>query len=317
LDSVAVNLATIASLCNAIHANAWICVPHKASDALVNRFATYLRDHLASDLKVYVEYSNECWNWIFSQTAYCHDQGVALGLDSDEWVAWMKFYAKRSAEIHALFDAAFGAGSSRVVRLVAWQSFNAYQCNQVLGYYKTYRGREADALAVAPYFGGGLGTSDTGALYADEVVGWSLDKLFTHLDPTNSSQLSGGKDEGNLKQIKAVIESDAAIAKSHGVPLIAYEAGQHLVGVGSWMNNTTLTNLFIGANRDPRMGAMYTKYLDIWRAAGGRELMLYASSGSHSKYGSWAIKENQTDNRSAAPKYDASLTWIGANPQWF
>lgn len=42
-----------------VGANAWVNIPHKASDAFIASFAAFLRDRLRPDLKVYVEYSNE------------------------------------------------------------------------------------------------------------------------------------------------------------------------------------------------------------------------------------------------------------------
>ena len=55
------------------------------------------------------------------------------------------------------------------------------------------------------------------------------------------------------------------IRDRYGLALIAYEAGQHLVGVGGGENNDALTALFHQANADPRMGELYQAYLRGWQ----------------------------------------------------
>src|SRR5207249_8596750 len=50
-------------LVNAGRANPWFCMPHLADDDYVRRFARLVKERLRPDLKVYVEYSNEVWNW--------------------------------------------------------------------------------------------------------------------------------------------------------------------------------------------------------------------------------------------------------------
>lgn len=310
------SFATMVELCNTLHTNAWINIPHKASDAFVTNLATYFKNNLNAGLKVYVEYSNECWNSQFSQFNYCINTGLSQGLDADQWAAWKKFYAKRSAEVHTLFESIYGATSTDIVRLVAWQGFDTGACNEVLGHYQTYKGKKADALATAPYFGGSLDQA-----YAAQAVTWDVNKLFTHLDPANNSQLTGGENEGNLKQVQAVMNSLGTVATNRGVRLIAYEGGQHLVGVSDgnndWSNNVTLMNLFISANRDARMKNIYLTYLNYWKAAGGKEFMIFSSCGPFSKHGSWCVKEKYTQTRTEAPKYDACLTWMENNPIWF
>jgi len=93
---------------------------------------------------------------------------------------------------------------------------------------------------------------------------------------------------------------------------VAYEAGQHLVGVGGGENNQELTKLLMAANRHPRMGQFYTRYLDAWRDAGGDLCGIFSSVGRFSKWGSWGLLEYYDDD---TPKFQAVLRWNGANPR--
>lgn len=93
-------------LANELQRDPWFCMPHVADDDFVRRFAEMVRDNLDfSDpqRKVYIEYSNEIWNPIFSMNQYCREQGVAAGLilddDDDDYNASLRYQAQRSAEI--------------------------------------------------------------------------------------------------------------------------------------------------------------------------------------------------------------------------
>jgi hypothetical protein len=65
--------------------------------------------------------------------------------------------------------------------------------------------------------------------------------------------------------------------------------GQHLAGVGNVINNQQVTNLFVAANRNPRMGDMYSKLLNNWHAAGAGLFVNYTNVGQYGRYGSWGV----------------------------
>ncbi|MDC7223720.1 MAG: hypothetical protein PQJ60_08275, partial [Spirochaetales bacterium] len=49
-------------LCNELEVDAWVCIPHMASDDYITRLAELWRDNLDSDRTIYLEFSNEMWN---------------------------------------------------------------------------------------------------------------------------------------------------------------------------------------------------------------------------------------------------------------
>jgi hypothetical protein len=57
-------------LCNEMNVDPWFCVPHRASDNYIRNFAHLVYDTLKPRLKVYLEYSNEVWNWVFQQSLW-------------------------------------------------------------------------------------------------------------------------------------------------------------------------------------------------------------------------------------------------------
>jgi len=105
------------------------------------------------------------------------------------------------------------------------------------------------------------------------------------------------------------IRAQKAVADRFGLKLIAYEGGQHLVGVGGGENNETLTTLFHAANRHPRIAAIYEKYYQAWEDLGGDLFCYFSSVSRWSKWGSWGILEYFDDDPMASPKFRATMAW--------
>jgi hypothetical protein len=102
------------------------------------------------------------------------------------------------------------------------------------------------------------------------------------------------------------------VARTHGLKLVAYEGGQHLVGIGEVSNTPSITQLFTSANRDSRMNQLYTSYLSGWSAQGGELFMHFTDISSYSRFGSWGALEKIADT--ASPKYDALMSFVGQTP---
>ncbi|MEZ4650848.1 MAG: hypothetical protein R3E97_19105 [Candidatus Eisenbacteria bacterium] len=272
------------ALCNELGADPWFCMPHLADDDYVTQFATYVRDHLDPELRVYVEHSNEVWNGIFSQAGYAQQRGLELGLSTNPYEAQLRYHSRRSVEIFQLWEAVFG-GSDRLVRVLAAQHANPWTGTTVMDWQSAYL--HADALGTAPYFGGSLGTPGN----AEITRTWSVEQL-----------LAACADEIVLE--RAITQQNESEASSRGLGLVAYEGGQHLVGVGGWENDATLTALFHAANRDPGMRALYLADLTGWHdAANGGVHVAFSHIGEYSKWGSWGLLERQSQDPSTAPKW--------------
>lgn len=264
-------------LSNALGKEPWICVPHLADDDYVRKLATAFRDGLDPRLRVHIEYSNEVWNGVFSQSAYVNSQANKSGR------SFVQQYVARSVEVFRIFEQTFG-GSQRLVRVIGAQSNNLGIAKQAVA---ALPEGAADALAIAPYFGGHLGNSKN----ASSTRSMSVDRL---LDACAQDIATTRREE---------VRQHLALAKSKGLELVAYEGGQHLSGVGAAANDAQLTNLFLAANRHPRMGQLYRDYLAMWRAEGGGLFCAYSLMYTPSKHGSWGALERQ--DQTGAPKYDA------------
>ncbi len=72
LNAQPIPLKHITEFSNEIGCDCWINIHAGARDPLIQYIAEYMRDNLRSDLKLYVEFANECWNNLFpEQTLRC------------------------------------------------------------------------------------------------------------------------------------------------------------------------------------------------------------------------------------------------------
>jgi hypothetical protein len=261
-------------LANTLGKDPWLCVPHGVDDDYVQHLAALVRDRLSPGLKVHVEYSNEVWNGQFQQCAAVAAAGRAAGRN-----LWQQ-YAARATQIFRIFEATLGRG--RLVRVLAGQSNNIGVAKQILA--ATPPGA-ADAMAIAPYFGGVLGNK-----LAAQARGMSVGQL-----------LDACVQDVEVK--RAEVRAHLSLTRQAGVQLVAYEGGQHLVGVGSNVNDANLVGKFIDANRAARMGQVYRDYLAMWRTEVGTTFCAFNDCYVPQKWGCWGALEYQ--DQVNAPKYSA------------
>mmetsp|Transcript_31226 Transcript_31226/g.47238 ORF Transcript_31226/g.47238 Transcript_31226/m.47238 type:complete len:94 (-) Transcript_31226:20-301(-) len=81
-------------------------------------------------MMVYVEYSNEVWNSIFTQEQYAQGMHRLLGLPSAS-----QFFGQRSKQIYDIFSSVFasvGSSSPILHKVLASQSVNTWISEQAI-----------------------------------------------------------------------------------------------------------------------------------------------------------------------------------------
>lgn len=285
-----VALEYMIQLANTLGIAPWFCLPHQADDEYVRQFALLVKNTLAPNLKAYIEYSNEVWNSQFAQASYAQTRGSALGLSTNAFEAQLRFYSRRAVEIFKICAEVF-QGNSRLVRVLAAQSANPFTGMTIMDWKSA--SQFADALAIAPYFGGYLGSPQMQTRVQSMAVNQILDSCAVDIVRALAQALDNKKN-----------------ANTRGLQLVAYEAGQHLVGHGGVENNQTITDLFQAANRHARMKSLYLDYLQRWDNMGGGVIAMFSSIGLYSKWGNWGLLEWQEQAVAAAPKYEAVLQFL-------
>jgi hypothetical protein len=247
-------------------------------------------------------------------------QGSILFAASNEsgFTKRINFYGKRTAEICEIWRRVFSDSNQRVICVMASQAANSWTATEALACPLWTQGpcvqRGIGALAIAPYFGDYLGQEDAYRVIEGLADNRSaaLDSVFRELH--SGGTLSNGPTGGALQQSFSWIEQNRRVATENNLSLIAYEGGQHLVGIGAASNSQALTDIFIAANRDNRMGTTYTSYLEGWRSRGGDLFMHFSDISLYTKFGSWGALENSQELSS--PKYDALVTYAtGSAPR--
>ncbi len=290
-------LEVMVELANRLGADPWFCLPHKANNAYIQQVARYVRQHLKPHLKVYVEYTNEAWNTIFTQAHYMKQRGLAMRLDRDKAKAGYKYYSLRSVQIFTLWERVFG-GNQRLVRVMGGWTPYLGLTDMLLSYRDAYK--KTDVVAIAPYFYPTLSTARRMQ---------SVNALFKALyDP---------QEKYSIPNVIKLIEKQAQKVQQYGVKLVAYEGGQHLVDWESRSVTQNPTHLFIAANKDRRMGKAYYDLLTGWKRAGGTLFVNFSAPRTSQWFGSWGTKEYITQPTSQAPKHHALLNFMRANACWW
>ncbi|MCF6432115.1 hypothetical protein [Leisingera sp. MMG026] len=321
------------ALANTLGADPWFTMPHMADDTYVRQFARTAERGLDEDLRAYVEYSNEVWNWQFQQAAWADAQAQARwGGDG----LWMQFYGGRAAEIAQIWTQIFGADSKRLVRVISSQTGWLGLEEQVLTaplWKAEQAGRQApaayfDAYAVTGYFGGILGIPERAghvrawiadsreqarAVAAERGLSGPAASTFAkeHQYDAASAQagaelrdglISGDGTDTLTDLLGRVLPYHAQVAQKHGLELIMYEGGSHVVGIGPLVEDETLTGFFTHFNYTPEMGRLYQELLTGWSTLGGGLFTAYADVGVPGKWGSWGALRVLSDEN---PRWNA------------
>ena len=290
-------LEIMVALANQNNSDAWFSLPHAANDHYMRKFAQYVRDNLKPGLKAYIEYTNEAWNTIFDQAHYMKDMGLKLGLDEDRDKAGYKYYSFRSVQVFNIFEQEF-RGTQRIVRVMGGWTGYTRLTEMLLGYRDAYK--KTDAFAIGPYFYG-----STAELKKVKSVNAIFKMLYDEKLPFS------------IPGVEKLVGKHAALAKSYGVSLIAYEGGQHLV---DWKNRDITkapTKYYIAANRDWRMAKAYKDFLDGWKRAGGQTFVNFSAPRTYQWFGSWGTREFLTQSDRKAPKHRALMSFIKSNRCWW
>jgi hypothetical protein len=318
-----VPLEVTLQLANAIGADPWVNVPAQADDSYIANMATLFHTNVGTNQRVYIEMSNEVWNTTYQEHDYSVNQGLAIWPHSglSKTSVGLNWMGMRTAQMCDIWKSVWGADFSRVtcvlgafsdipnwateeLNCVLWTGAGNAPC----------AGHNIGAVAIAPYFGFQAPSTWSSLSQATAVT-----NIFTELN--TGGLISGDYPGGVLKQVAA---EEVAIAKAlapYKLPFIGYEGGQSLVGFPNYPNGSTIVNDYIAANRDPRMGADYTTYLNNWRSNGGQMFVLYEDISAANQYGEFGALESSMDTisplSSAPVKWQAIQNFISSTPCWW
>ena len=272
-------LENIVALSNKLSAEPWVNVPWNADDDYITHMAQLMHDGIPANRRVYVELSNEVWNYAFSVSRQSEREGLARKMSDDPVIANLRRYAERAGEVMRIWSKVFADRPGQLVRVAATMHDNPWTAEIVM----TSPGLadNIDALATAPYFGTGFfsgseaGMTDTGQMLSI-LAGYS-------------KQVLANAGEGN-----------AAVARKYGKRYIAYEAGQHLIEAGSLDRISAM-------NRSNTMYDIYINFITDWKTRFNDTMVLYSATSPISGYGAWGLREYAGQPLSETPKRRAAI----------
>jgi len=287
-------------MANAANVDVWLNVPCMASDDYITNLANLVRygsdgvhpytsvtanpvyPPLNSNLRVYLEYGNEVWNfaggfmnyrWVQALAKDIHDNQPTHPINYDgqlatdnQWytLSMERYTAYRSAVISQKFREVFGDGAmiSRIRPVFTYQVGGGISggLQWADGYYKTTQPtRKVNEI----WYGAG------GAAYYDSdvnpgsTISTVMDGYFAGLPSSQFAKNTSG---------------DAAWIKNYNIKLVAYEGGPGPGGsaTGGTSGSERLTAAY---NADPRMKDAMLRGQQIWDSYDGDLLVYYTLDG--------------------------------------
>ncbi|MBE9125780.1 MULTISPECIES: cellulose-binding protein [unclassified Coleofasciculus] len=306
-----VPLEIMVDLANRLKVDPWFTLPHMATDDYITNFAKLVKENLAPNLTIYLEYSNEVWNAQFKQFHWVRDNGVIPGGTTS-----YQPYGVRTAQMCDVWKGVFGEERQRIKCVMATQTANPWVADQVLNCDKW---KEApcykhgiDALAITGYFSGRLGKPE----FQKTIESWldnpKIDEFERALTQLKDGSVLGTEGDNTTELVKR-FNDYSKIAKDKGLELLAYEGGTHVVGTGGVENNERITKFFIELHRRPEFYDRYKEMLEAWKDPEGTRtlFMHFVDIGKPSKWGSWGALEHV--DQESSPKYDALIDFMDQN----
>ena len=270
-------------LANITGKDVWICVPHEADDDYVTQMATLFRDQLNPKSRIYLEYSNEVWNWIFSQAHY-NDNNRPANL------SYGRAMAEKAKRIFRIWHTVFGEDRCRVKRVLGIQAgFNGLN-EQILS---QLRQDDWDYGSPTHYFGLDHTSSGNPVLHEGSTIN---DVMSNALNSWSAFKPTVKRDYNNIHVF--------------GKEIITYEGGQHFVGNVFGIPYDYQQAMW-DAQNSQAMYDMYDRMHDTIHSWGCRLAVNFSlASPQESIYGSWGVLSDidvQPPYSSTARKYQSLL----------
>lgn len=295
IDQGRMALYWMIDLCNRCRTDLWVCMPERATADYWAGAAELIKQKLDPSLKVFIEWSNETWNPQFSayQTAIDSGKVHKLWFAGDQGTSWgegrlaARYTTFVNLRIWEIFNQVFGAAfESRVVRVLAGSAGNDWwdaALANALNDPAINPGKiQPQAFAIAPY----VNVPDGAAVDVRQKMNAEMSKT-----------------EQAIVKVRAVLDGQSSwvgqmppLAGLVSVPLICYEAGQHIVK----------NSAAFAVNPDAYF--WYMDYLTMLLKYVKGPVAHYTHSGSWGDM-AWGAKNHIGQPGGQAPKFMALNNW--------
>lgn len=250
----------IVQLANTMNKDIWLCVPHQADNNYLTQMAAMFRDNLNPGINVYLEYSNEVWNWIFEQAGWVNDNGP-------QNISYPRRYVERAQNAFRIWKQVWGNQGVRIKRVLGTQNGYDWVTEEILAH-----ADQDDYDYISPSWYVGLDHSSSGSpnLAALGAAATAEDVLE---NATNAFH-------GFYTHWRMVYNT----AKLYKKKVINYEGGQHFTD----FSVPSYIQAMYDAQVHPGMYDLYQEMLDSLRHLKSELPMAFVLCGPwQSIYGSW------------------------------
>ena len=282
-------------LVNDLGSNAYFNMPHQADESYVRAFAEYVFENIHDDAQVFVEYSNEVWNfapeyqshrWIMQQQQLPENAGLTF---VDVW-------AQEARRDFAIWSDVFAGHEERLTRVAAGQQHNPQLTNALLD----RMNGEFDAISSTSY--AGLRNSSLEWINEnttqEDIIDWVLENSV----PTSLA----------TQAEHAQLAEHYSQTLGREIPYITYEGGSHLNAFGS-----DHQDLVHSAQNHPRFREVYAALLHGMEQLGisMHTQYVFTSQGNPTPWGEFGVLHEMDQPLAEAHEYNALVDFINGNLQ--
>jgi hypothetical protein len=294
------------------HKDLWLNVPHQADDDYIRNLAQLCKQRLGNaPVNLYLEATNEYWNWQFPQAKWmdtqAREQADAWKLNHPPTGASdlrHRYHARRTLDISRIFRGVFGADDRRIRPVLTGQLANPGATEDAIKWIETHFGPPRDHLygvACAPYFGDNSAVTERIDITAEELAEHLMATARRYSTP-QSKTAQGVRRFHELAQRK-------------GIRSIGYEGGADLGQAPSKLKGKVLAS-YVAARSQcqvlPRTGEAIAEYLDWWFTSGGQEFFYYKDFSIYNRSGYWGL--SNAPGKLDTPKYEAAMLAARKHP---
>jgi len=301
-------------LAEAADADPWLNVPHGATDDYIRGLCRVIRERVPAGRYVYLELSNEPWNFSeeYPQSRYYLNLGRRDRLGGHgEWEIGRRAYVRAAARMFTIARQQLADTDLHLVNVIGGFAGDVGHSRRILELLNDRRlnpsGIKADALGIAPY----LANFANDLVASGEIDHIQPVEMVRRLERSLTENLPVFGENDTYPSMVSMVRAHHALARRHGVALVAYEGGQHLVDLGPAMHHETLNEKIAAANAHPDMYRLYRRMLDLWFREGGGVFCSFVYSSLTNEWGVFAHVAYLGQPIDQAPKYRALIDHAG------
>ncbi len=290
VDEKGMSWEQLITISNILQKDVWINVPHQADENYIDQMATVFRDQLDPSLTIYLEYSNECWNWIFDQTYWLDEVAPHNNYSLN--------YGYYSHRVFERWDMIFSGQEDRIKTVLGGHDYFVIEAMDII---EDLGGTDLVDLVSYPGYVA-LNESDYEVLNSLGASATASD-VMEMLENNMEDQFYW------MQQFKTLV------ADVYDKDFVMYEGGQHLTP--EWFGlDTSYNQALYDAQIHEDMFTFYQDMLSYYQETLDIKLFMnyVLASPQENAFGSWGLLENYFVDAPYPPKWNAVMDWKSNNP---